>query len=255
MTNNLHLLKNIVKNKTVIIMLHGKSIEQLENHIEQLKDKDICYASLNYFDLMEDYILNKINKRLDYVLDTAGVKDNNKHNYSIKRRIPRLKKLFSRPDKSMLLTIHGVMKNLIEKENCGELLEKNKDRILVLDSLGIDLINVPNSASLLISVTLLAGAKKIIICGMDGYLGKPENSVPTYYKQDLYLQHQKDALGTNDITHLNGDTKNFEIMIKNIISSYCQLLEIKQPEIYNCSPNSLINVFPKIDYNQLKDIV
>jgi len=255
MITNLEKLKQITKGKTVLIMLHGKSIEGLENIITDLKDKDIVYASLNYFDLMENFILSKINKKLSYVLDCAGVKDENLHNYNVKRRIPRLKNFFACQENKLLLTIKGVIRKLTDQENCGDLLQQYKDKILVLDSVGIDLINVPNSASILIGITLLARAKKIIICGMDGYLGKPNNSSSTYYQEKLYNEHKRDAFGNTDITHVNGDTQNFGLMMPSIIEAYCNILEIESPEIYNCSPNSIIDIFPKINYNQLKNIV
>ncbi len=254
MITDIKKLKELINNRPVIVMLHGKSILGLENVITELKDKNICYVSLNYFDLMEEHILSKIDKSLDIVFDTAGIRIENRKNYNTKRRAPRLKEFFAKPKNNMLLVNKGVIRDLTE-EGYEKLIKENSNKILLLDSLGIDLVGVPNSACLLISVLLLARTKKIIICGMDGYTGKPSNSVCTYYKPEQYLQHQKDAFGETDMSHVNGDTINFELMTKNILTAYCNLLEIYGPEIYNCSPDSLIKVFPIINYQQLLEMV
>mgnify|MGYP000754621218 CR=1 FL=1 len=66
-------LKEIINGRTVAMCLQGKSIEQLEDRITELKDVDICWTSLGVFDIVDTYILAQIDKTLDIVFDCASV--------------------------------------------------------------------------------------------------------------------------------------------------------------------------------------
>ncbi len=89
-------LLDIVDNRPIFILLHGKSIKQLEVHIAQFGGKRICYMSINRFGLIEKHILSKIGERFSLIHCHA--------NPGLEEFTPSLVGFLTRKDRNILMT-------------------------------------------------------------------------------------------------------------------------------------------------------
>lgn len=246
----LEYLKKIINKRPIIIMLHGKSIEGLENNIQSLKNLDICYTSLNYFDLLENNILSKIDKRLSFVYDSSGIVPKQVQYYEGAWRIPRLKKYLNRPDNNLWITTKGLIKIIAFDTYNEDFIVKYWDKIMIAGQLNIRL-NVPNSAVLLIGLCILGEASKIAICGLDGFTGQYKDNLQSFYKYEEYKKHRFAATGDYNYTGIVQDTQHFQNETISILNKYACDYKIKMPPIINFSTKSIYNIFSKKDYNEL----
>jgi len=247
-------LKKIINNRTCFILAHGKSIEKLEEKIVDLKKYNICYVSLSLFNVIEEFILSKINKHLDIVFDSATVSDSFLVNYE-KVRLNRLSKFLERKENNLWITTFGIERDSIRGLNNNWFLEKHQNKMFIVDyifpsSLRGNLMSVPNSVCLLIASLLYGGAKKIILFGFDGCL-KQENNLDTYYKPEYHKEEHLLATGKEGNTGLYRDTLNFQQVFPILLHQYRNLFK-NNAEILNCSPNSAYTVIKKISYEELE---
>jgi len=252
--NKPEILTNIIQNRTVAICAHGKSLEILEERITELKDYNICWASLNLFTIVEDYILSKIDKKLDLMLDSSTIAQQLMKRFEEERRIPRLEKFLSRPEKNLWLTTEGLLRDQLRPLGYGEFLERFRHKILVLDKVYYPM-HVPNSVSLLICAAAIGGAKKIVLFGYDGYWGTYQENINSFYKPEEIAIERQYSIGNTIDSDISKDTTNFNNYFWGIYLKWCAKYEIKPVEIFNCSSDSLYNVFPIINYNNLHQVL
>lgn len=250
-------LKDIINKRTVAIVLQGKSVEELERCIEDFKDKDICWASLGVFDIIEDSILSKIGKNLDIVFDCATVPEARLEYYETTVRFPRITKFLERGN-NLWITTHGLIRDSV-KPFRPDILEKYSSQILQVDSIFPlsevpKYMDVPNSVTLLIAAMLCGGASKIVIFGLDGYKGDPKQGVNFYYKPSQIRKERFVALGTDEDPGISRDTDGFQVRFPKILSNYRNLFN-NWCEIYNCSPNSHYQIPTNINYTELRRIL
>ncbi len=245
-------LKRIINNRVIIVMLHGRSIEQLENTILELKDLDICYCSLNYFTIMEDFILSKINESLDFVYDSSFIKGNCLQDFNEKARIPRLRRFLNRKEDNLWLTTSQVIKSIMFQVGNEEFILRYIDKIfLVQKKLNLDL-EVPSSMLPLLGSCIIGEARKIILCGFDGY--KEGNKLESYYKPELQ-RIDKILSGQFEIPNIEVETSSIMHLTEKILNKYAKQHKVKVPEIINCSENSVFTMFPKIKYSLLRETI
>ena len=240
-------LKKTVNNRVVGIMSHGKSIEELEKRIVEFKDFNVCWASFNLFSVMEDFILNRIHKKLDLVLDGCPSKS---VGFDINVRIKDFKRIINRG------TLFISSKSLLEPYK--DFYNEYKDKIIFLGELfPIPIQYSPNSSiCILIYVLALCGASKIILFGYDGYKDK-NKWINSYYKKDIQIKRQYSIKGTTNPfpVGVSSHKQDFE---KYFMKSYEFLRDnynIQLPEIINCSNISIYNTFKKVSYDELKEIL
>ena len=248
-------VKKVIRNRPVCIMSHGNSIAELENHIEEFRDKDICWMSFSVFPIMEKYILSKIGKDLDIVFDCATVPHARIEHYELTQRVPRLEDFLSRSKDKIWITSHGIIRDCITPYY-PYFLDKYYDQITLIDSFfpsneTAKYMDVPNSVCFLIASALAGGASKVIIFGLDG---SRDNGVESYYKHEYHMIERKSALGDYQDAGIPRDTKGFQERVTIILERYRNLFNNKA-EIFNCSPQSLYDVLPKIKYNELENIL
>jgi hypothetical protein len=246
-------LTNIINNRIVCIMVHGASIERLEDTIESLKDYNLCWASLGLFTTMEDYILNKINKKLDIVMDCSTVAEHLQENYEENIRLPRIQGFLERNMDNLWITTHGLIRDVVSKRR-PQWLEIYKDKIFEVDNLFPKdnlsfYMSVPNSLTLFTAAIIAGQASKIILFGCDGYIDSA-NNLHTYYKAMLQRKERYNALGYTTDDGIVRDSKNFELRFDGWLENYKKLFN-NNMEIVNCSPNSIYTHIKKIDYYQL----
>lgn len=251
-------LKDIIQNRTVCILNHGKSIEKLENYITELKDKNICWASLGLFPVMEEFILSKINKQLDIVFDCATVAESFLRNYELHIRIPRIDRFLSRNYNNIWITSFGIVRDTIKGLKLIDFWIKHNSKTFIVDNIFPKnrigcYMDVPNSITLLIASLLYGNAKRIIIFGLDGYKSS-ENNINSYYKPELHQKEHLLATGNIGNTGLVRDTIDFETRFSNILNMYRSLFK-NNASIYNCSNNTIYTCIEKINIEQLKDLI
>lgn len=251
-------LKEIVRGRPVGIMVHGKSIENLEKNIYELKDYDICWASLGVFDMMEEFILSKIDKKLEVVFDCATVPHARVEHYELLVRKLRLQGYLQRPDNNIWITTHGLIRDSVQPYY-PEFLEMFGDKMMQVDSIFptneiSKWMDVPNSVCLLIASMIAAQATKIIIFGLDGYSGDITTGVNSYYQPNLIMQERIAALGTLQDPGINRDTDGFAKRWFDLSMNYTELFK-NNCYIYNCSPNSVYRFPIKIKYEDLKGVL
>ena len=236
-------IKDIIKGRPVAILLHGSSVDELEQRIESFRNVDICWSALGNFPVFEKYILSKINKRLDFIFDCATVPESRYDIYEPVRQ-KRILDYLAREDNNMWVTAHGMIRdqfnNIIPDKTAIV------DRIFPREEVG-PYMNVPNSATLHIAAALYGGASAIYIFGLDGYVGDVELGYKFYYKPEETYKERMLALGRLEDPGINRDSMVFDDRIPGIIHKYKFLFRTTAP-IYNVSPVTIYKSFEKISY-------
>lgn len=244
---NLDSLKSIINNRPVLIMLHGNSIERLEHSIEDLKNLDVCYCSINNFSVVEP-ILFKIGKKLDFFLDCASIP--NVQNFNEIRRIPRIRNFLSRRDNNLWISSKQSISTIMFDIGNEEFILRYLPKILLLDEI-LDISTVPNSSVVLMTIAIFASASKVILCGCDGYK-KDVKNISTYYKYDEQLVDKLIA-GNSVNIGFEAESKRFQEEASIYINNYCKKRKIKVPKIILCSEDITYTVYPHINYSELKN--
>ena len=250
-------LENLVQNKTIGVMLHGKSIEELENRIELFKNLDIVWVSLNAFDIMETYILNKINKKLDIIFCLAHFWPEIEKNIRIPALINAIK------NGTLVIAKKYLFDSIFPESKFPDIYDQYEKSILLIEDIinqdnkslaDILLVYTVSSLGYILCVLSILKAKQIILFGCDGALFNDLNS---YYKSERLLERR--VVFPNKLTDypdgylisLKSDT---EILNTDFFNTYLTCMnKFNMPlvPILNCSPNSYITAFPLITYDNL----
>jgi len=102
---------------------------------------------------------------------------------------------------------------------------------------------------------LIAGqAQKIILCGVDGFLSNDINVFDTYYQSAIVAEERFRAFegAPGYKGSIPSDTQNFNDHFPSLLELYQLTYNNPTVQIINCSPNSIINTFRKINYNELE---
>lgn len=251
-------LRKQVNNRVVGVMLSGKSIEGLEKRIKEYKDYDICWVSINLFEVMEDYILSQIGKRLEMVFHsyTLSLSREKKLAYELNHRIPRLRKFMHRPEQNYVLSTWRLMGSNYRSLGLYDFYKEYEKRIILIDYL-FDTLTGVNSSILLLATLGVANPKKIITFGLDGTKLDSQNAIHSYYKEELQAKEKRMNYDIGDerevIVPVTSTSASMEKTFPSIYEDYCNRCGIqKRPEIVNCSPGTMFSIFRNINYNQLK---
>lgn len=256
MLETINKIKSIIKNRPCVVIAKGRSIEQLEKNIEQLKNYDICWVGQNRVNYIEEGILEKIEKKFDLLSDCATV--HRKSFYEPNHRLPRFQEFLSR-ENNLLMTSELVLDECFRRYG-KDVLDKYKDKIVTIDSLvfGENLPKKlseppPNSLTLLLCFLIAGQAKKIILCGVDGFTNNNIDIFETYYKPNVAKEERTLAFeGSNNFKgSIPTDSRLFNERFLTLLELYKEVYKNKDVKIINCSENSIITIFKKISYNDL----
>jgi len=259
--DSINKLKNTIKERVVCIIARGGSAKILEERIEEFKDYDICWASMNLFTPAEN-ILAKIGKELDIVSDCSTVQ--NRDTYEPQIRIPRFRKYLEK-ENNLLFISQLVIQECFRRDNNFILFKRKADKIAIIDDI-FDTPEAPkaiwdappNSITLLLAACIAGGAKKIVMFGYDGLAPKvgetnsmlDHNCIETYYRSDMEKEDRIASASTVEIGSLATDSFFFERDFPKIWDIYKKTYGNNCP-ILNCSPNTMFNCIKKVDYNEI----
>jgi len=235
-------------NKTICVIIHGRSVEELERRIEDFRYLDVVWGSMSTFDIPQKYILDKINKQFSIVFDSSTVKNANEYELTI--RIPKLISYLSANSNNKYICTKTDKNNLFNLRNTLLLSfnEDFKNQIIYTENLGIDPNPFCVSLHLYIACLIKLGFEKIILFGADGG-GKWGNSIESYYKWEE-VKKDKEVAG-NLSYNMIGDSDNVNIYFNPIMISIFGYI----PTIFNCSDISLYNTFKKINYEEVINLI
>ena len=257
-------LSTIVQNRPLGICLQGKSIQELEDRIEEFKEAYICWVAMNRFDIYQKYILDKIDKKLSIVMDVGEVEY--AEDYEKQIRIPRWKDYLLNPD-SLLITSVEILEN-IKLISGWNIIEEHQNQLIMIEE--CRKIRVPNSIMLYLMVLAKLKVNKIILFGFDGF-GNPKafkdtpvwsgkeleyehekESLEAYYKQESVLEERRVGYHSDSRSDLHSNCPTFNDQFWATYTLYCSENHLQVPEIINCSPKALYTVFRKVDYVLVK---
>lgn len=234
-------LRNKLKNKTVAVLLHGSSLYELEQRIDEFKDFDICWASMGQWDMVEKHILSKIDKNLDITFDTAEVEKPVR--FEIKRRIPRLKEFLERPVDNFHITMRHASMHLLRFKLGCHLETQYKEKIIYAEDIcpaNVFCVSFP----LFITSLWACGASNIILFGCDGR----SNLISDYFHpEEVIIEKQ---IADNVSYTVTGDSGWVAGGFPNVMKDFERTSGIPIPTILNCSTNSIHTLWPKITYDE-----
>lgn len=212
--------------KPVFIIARGPSLYKLEDHIYDLKEYDFDWVGFNLAFEAQKNILDKINKRYD-ALFYIGWSDKD-----VRELKSNIFEYVNSKNDGLLFVNDGTYKCL----NLGKNIRKyHKIRIF----------KVPVDCGSLCNILLYLikkGVKKFCLFGTD--FGFIKNSDEAHYHQEDYTEM--------DIFNGLYDLMNDCYKMNNHFWEWAGLTK-HDIEIVNCSPESHLTCFEKIDYPQLKE--
>jgi len=216
-----------VQGRTVAFLLHGASVAEFAAQAPALVANDVVWASLNHFGLVEERFLRPEGRQLSLVFCCADGE--------VKRRIDTLESFLGRPQPKLLITRpdqYAEFRDRLAPHRAAIALEKLPP-----------LWPYPNSLTVFLRMLVQAGPRRIVLFGCDGYLGDDDASLPTYVGAEDFLREKR-------YSGVLLDTLLFNAHLPRILRQWRARLGEAFPEIVNCSPRTLIQGIPTIDYAQ-----
>lgn len=252
-------LRRVINGRPVAILLHGKSLDELEQRIDGLADLDICYFGLNDFWVAEQNILNKIDRNLSIAMCCGIPYESNERENTIW--------FMDRQDNNIVILDTYTIETLktLPGFNFNEFMSTYDKKLICFTSLftsvrmkyglflpfpGIDYpLHFPRQSSLsvMLSIALIGGASKVVFFGGDG--GRVDET-------GLYFSGTGNWL-TESVAErsLTTDTRMFNATMPLIIEKLCTLYKIEPVEIINCSLKSHYTPFKKLSYDETISIL
>lgn len=232
-------LTDVIGGRTVVLLLNGGSIGQLEGYIGGFAHFDFCYMGINRFVAIEQNILNKAGVDFDIVFCMSE--------QDIPRRVHDLVKFLSRGVPNLLMTTLCAM-TWLDKTGRNSLLDKYSDKLYLLPRL-LCRPAYPISLEVIIEQLIKAKVERLILFGADGYLEPVKEDAPeldiirwnqqkmlsTYYDQEFFkTERRATGVGVGTVRF----NRNFKY-------------EPEKMRIVNCSMESRYEHIPKVSYTRL----
>jgi len=226
-------IRGVVADRPVWVLLHGKSIQELENRIGQFRNHNICYASVNNFPIVEDNILAKINKRLDIIHCSSG--------YRVQQRIPMMEGFLARPDNNTMITQLNTLSS-IEHYTGGTFVKRFREKVWLMQQ---DLKPGMSSIAYLLRILIEANTRQVILFGADGSTataGDMKGMIRGYYHPEVFNN------GTRTATDIVHDTIKLNSYMRTLMAA----AKTHNTQVLNCSPDSTVKYIRKINYDDLQ---
>ena len=245
-------LRRLVGGRDIALLLYGPSVKRLEKDIGSLREVDVCFASVNKFDEVEDKLLRPIGRQLE-LLVTSNPSD-------IRQRWPAYYDYLMRGSDNMLLATNYVLSSLQPPFSVDRHFFDLFDRKLLFFEADSQLPSTPiaplhllagNTLSITLPLLALAEPKRIFIFGADGG-GSPDS------------EPGKDAYFFGETEEIDGTAKRQREAIRRLLNDafFCdritpfsimamtKLFRSPLPEIYNCCPHSSYLAFKRVSCDE-----
>ncbi len=230
-------LRSLVNKRSVVILLPGGSIAELEDRIEELRGYDICYWGINESTRVEKALLGKIGQQYSVVMNSAGPV------HQMDSIIP----FFERQGNNLLISeknsfmrewfdYEGFIKQYDEKLLFFQAERYEKDNLIPNREYPLH-FHAQSSFSILLSLAVIGQATKVFFWGGDG--GKIEDF-------DLYFSGYK----VSSEGALVQDANRFNETMPLIMERVYELYELSPVDIFNCSINSHYTPFQRISCDE-----
>lgn len=220
-------LADKVRGRTVGFLLHGSSVGAFAAHAAELTACDAVWAGLNHFTLLEDRFLRPCGREFSLVFCCADGE--------VERRLPALESFLERSGPRLLITRPDHF------ERFSKQLAPHRS------SIGLEMLPpvwpYPNSLTLFLRLLVQAGPRRIVLFGCDGYLGDDDVSLPSYLGAEQFIQEKR-------YSGVLLDTLLSNAHLPRVLAQWRARIGPEFPEIVNCSPGTVIQGFPTIDYAQ-----
>ena len=246
-----------IENKVIGLIGAGRSLEELETRIEEFKDLDICWVSLDSFEVIDDYIFSKIDKKIEIIFSFGHFKP--------EEEIKKINNIIKFLKNGGLLVTNIFLRKYHNSIKFGDFYNEYKKNIFIIEEfkknerMFYEFMSTPNkptnSMILILPYLILQEPKKIILFGFDGGVYDEKNNnisyiKSIYYKSDI-MEDRKigDPFIPEEIARINEYLPSMHKIVKDLFQLG------SEPEIINCSQNSQWEHYRKINYNQLKEEV
>lgn len=245
-------LKEIIEGKDCFVLLGGASLELLRQNAQEFKELDVCWCGMNLFVPAKAHILDSIGKKFSLIFDISGIK--NIIPYEKRCRIPRVAR-YLKEGEGLFITSNEVKRNFSLAKH-SEIFDKYKDKIVFIEEI-IDLDLIHNSLMAYLYLLTYYKVRRVFLFGCDGYQGEyiEKNCLLSYFcsinvKEDLEI-----AYDGSIYSGLPSDTNALNSGFKQIYLDYCTKKELVPRNIYNVNPSSFITIFPRINFEKVKEIL
>ena len=238
----------MVGGRDIALLLYGPSARELENRIDELRNRDVCFASINKFDEVEQRFLTPIDRALDLVV--AGNPND------MRQRWAAFHNYLQRPDRNMLMLTAYATIGLPPHLCAGDaFVDAFNEKLLYFHTGGpmpispLSPLNFWGGNTLSVALPLLAlsGPKRIFIFGADGGAEPPTTLGAGVYffgetaEVDSSERRQREA--SRRLTH---EAKQCDQNAPFSVMAIVKLFRRNPPEIYNCCPHSNYTAFERI---------
>ena len=229
----MHRLRDLVAGRTVAVCAHGASIRELAARAPEFADLDFCYASLNYFSVIETEIVARMGRQLEIVYCTSGEE--------AARRRKVIMRFLARSRRKALITCERVL-----RDRLGRAMRSWTHQTVLIDEPEGPRSQWPNSMTgLLLTLMGARATSKIITFGLDGYLGPRASALDTYVGQERLRRERRAGNIVTDTVHFNAHWPAWR-------DAYCARHDVPPVEVLNCSPKTVITPIPVITYDELR---
>jgi tetratricopeptide (TPR) repeat protein len=251
-------LRNRINGRDTLILSHGPSISALAGWGDLLGSLDVCVAAVNRFRVFETGFLSRSGRTVDVLLET--------HYKAVRQLVDQILGFLERPTNNLFIANRWVMDRL--GSSCpsrNEFERRFDDKLLYFGGAGGIQPATPydplryvygNSLSVLISLMVIGGAKRIFVFGADG--GIPHgDSGSTHYgcHKDEFRFDMTDDMREAVSASLRADAMEFPDIIETGFMTAEGLFGVKPPPVFNVSPNSRLDAFPKITYARARSML
>ena len=250
-------MRKIVRGRDIAIMAHGPSLKDLQSRMHELGGRDICYFGMNRFSAVDAHMLAPIGAEQEVVAVTPPQK--------INEMMPTIRDFLRKPSANMLITCRGTLDALEAPNPTREAFERAFDEKLLYYSAGgqtpasyVEPLQVlaSNTLAVLLPLAALAGPRRIFILGADGGVQWGDHD-HTHFGQETkeFNYRLPDEIECRYADLIAADTLDFNLSWEASVNALCILHGVARPPIYNVSPDSRVDIHPKISFDEFIDFV
>ena len=252
-------LQDIVAGRDVFLLLHGPSAKVLADRIDAFAGTDVCFMTGHSFEFFEKGVLGEIGAKVELAAVSNAM--------LMKAHRDQVETFLARDTRNLLLTCRFCFDQAGEANlNSREFETRYPDKLLFFPPPNVSLLPAPssplafplcNTLSSMLPFLVLGKARRVFLFGVDGVgrdaAGGDERfgTNNKYYRYTPADDHEKQMLALN----LLADTLTFGFAAELGLIGVSLMYNLRIPPIFTVSPDSYIDLFPKIDIDTCIDML